>query len=220
MEWIYALLLLIGGVMVLLALGMPVAVSFIAVNVVGALIFLGGEAGLFQLTRNMINSVTNFSFTPIPMFLLMGDLLFHTGLAIKAIDAVSLTIRKVPGRLSVIALVAGTIFSAVSGSTIATTAMLCSLLLWLIISTLAVWRATAPKVRAAMPGTPIIPRPATVIICISLMAVMAFTPSGRLGVDSTMRVPGWVGLKVLSTRTGIFFSMAGVTVLGCSTLAP
>jgi len=129
MDWIDALLLLIGGVMVLLALGMPVAVSFIAVNVVGAFLFLGGEAGLFQLTRNMINSVTNFSFTPIPMFLLMGDLLFHTGLAIKAIDAVSLTIRKVPGRLSVIALVAGTIFSAVSGSTIATTAMLGSLLL-------------------------------------------------------------------------------------------
>jgi len=115
--------------MALLTLGMPVAVAFIAVNVVGALMFLGGDAGLSQLTRNMINSVTNFSFTPIPMFLLMGDLLFHTGLAIKAIDAVAQVIRRVPGRLSVIALVAGTIFSAVSGSTIATTAMLGSLLL-------------------------------------------------------------------------------------------
>jgi len=38
-------------------------------------------------------------------------------------------VRRVPGRLSVIALVAGTIFSAISGSTIATTAMLGSLLL-------------------------------------------------------------------------------------------
>ena len=84
MDWSSALLLLIGGVMVMLALGMPVAISFIAVNVVGAWYFLGHEAGLFQLTRNMISSVTNFSFTPIPMFLLMGDLLFHTGLAIKA----------------------------------------------------------------------------------------------------------------------------------------
>jgi len=129
MDWGTALLLLIGGVMVMLALGAPVAISFIAVNMVGAFFFLGGEAGLFQLTRNMISSVTNFSFTPIPMFLLMGDLLFHTGLAIKAIDAVALTVRRVPGRLSVIALVAGTIFSAVSGSTIATTAMLGSLLL-------------------------------------------------------------------------------------------
>jgi tripartite ATP-independent transporter DctM subunit len=129
MDWTYALLLLIGGVMLLLALGTPVAIAFIAVNAVGAYYFLGGEAGLLQLTRNMVNSVTNFAFTPIPMFLLMGDTLFHTGLAIKAIDAVSLVVRRVPGRLSVIALTAGTIFSAVSGSTIATTAMLGALLL-------------------------------------------------------------------------------------------
>jgi tripartite ATP-independent transporter DctM subunit len=129
MHWTEALVLLIGGVAALLALGAPVAFAFIAVNVVGAFLFLGGEVGLLQLARNMVQSVTNFAFTPIPMFLLMGDVLFHTGLAIKAIDAVSLVIRRVPARLSVIALVAGTIFSAVSGSTIATTAMLGALLL-------------------------------------------------------------------------------------------
>ena len=38
-------------------------------------------------------------------------------------------IRHVPGRLAVVALVAGTVFSAISGSTIATTAMLGALLL-------------------------------------------------------------------------------------------
>jgi len=129
MAWTDALILMVGGVAVLLALGVPVAFAFIAVNAVGAYLFFGGEAGMTQLARNMVNSVTNFAFTPIPMFLLMGDLLFHTGLAIKSIDAVSLIIRRVPGRLSVIALVAGTIFSAVSGSTIATTAMLGALLL-------------------------------------------------------------------------------------------
>ena len=46
----------------------------------------------------------------------------------KSIDAVDAVIRRVPGRLAVVTLVAGTIFSAVSGSTIAT-AMLGSLLL-------------------------------------------------------------------------------------------
>jgi TRAP-type mannitol/chloroaromatic compound transport system permease large subunit len=129
MDWGTALALLVGGVCVLLILGAPVAFAFIAVNVVGAFMFLGGEVGLLQLARNMVNSVSNFAFTPIPMFLLMGDVLFHTGLAIKAIDAVSVVVRRVPARLSVIALVAGTIFSAVSGSTIATTAMLGALLL-------------------------------------------------------------------------------------------
>ena len=59
----------------------------------------------------------------------MGEVLFHTGVALKAIDAFALLIRRVPGRLSVIAIVAGTVFSAISGSTIATTALLGSLML-------------------------------------------------------------------------------------------
>ena len=56
-------------------------------------------------------------------------MLFHTGVALKAIDAFALLIRRVPGRLAVIAIVAGTVFSAISGSTIATTALLGSLML-------------------------------------------------------------------------------------------
>jgi tripartite ATP-independent transporter DctM subunit len=59
----------------------------------------------------------------------MGEVLFHTGVAMKAIEAIELLIRRVPGRLAVVAVVAGTIFSAISGSTIATTAMLGSLML-------------------------------------------------------------------------------------------
>jgi len=59
----------------------------------------------------------------------MGEVLFHTGLAVKVIDGVERLIRQVPGRLAVVAVVAGTVFSAISGSTIATTAMLGSLML-------------------------------------------------------------------------------------------
>ena len=71
----------------------------------------------------------NFSLTPIPLFVLMGEILFHTGLAIKVIDGVERLIKQVPGRLAVVAVVSGTVFSAISGSTIATTAMLGSLML-------------------------------------------------------------------------------------------
>src|SRR5262249_26952943 len=69
-----------------------------------------------------------FSLTPIPLFVLMGEILFHTGLALKVIDGIERLIRRVPGRLAVVAVVAGTVFSAISGSTIATTAMLGSLM--------------------------------------------------------------------------------------------
>jgi tripartite ATP-independent transporter DctM subunit len=129
MTWQMAALLLLGGSTALLLIGMPVALTFVAVNIVGALLFLGGEAGLAQVVRNSVASVMNISLTPIPLFVLMGEILFHTGLAIKVIDGVERLIRQVPGRLAVVAVVAGTVFSAVSGSTIATTAMLGSLML-------------------------------------------------------------------------------------------
>src|SRR5262249_23109339 len=129
MTWQAAALLLLGGSTVLLFLGMPVALSFVAINILGAWLFLGGDAGLAQVVRNSVVSVMSFSLTPIPLFILMGEILFHTGLAIKVIDGVERLIRQVPGRLAVVAVVAGTVFSAISGSTIATTAMLGSLML-------------------------------------------------------------------------------------------
>ena len=129
MEWWQTLALLFGILTLLLLLGVPAGFAFLAINVAGAVFFLGGEAGLVQVVRNGVASVTNFSLTPIPFFVLMGEVLFHTGVAMKAIDAFDNVIWRMPGRLSVVAVVAGTVFSAISGSTIATTALLGTLLL-------------------------------------------------------------------------------------------
>src|SRR3569833_2314466 len=116
MSWQMASLLLLGGSTVLLFIGMPVAFSFIAINLLGAFLFLGGDPGLHQLVRNSSAAVVNFSLTPIPLFILMGEVLFHTGLAITVIDGVERLIRQVPGRLAVVAVVAGTVFSAGAGA--------------------------------------------------------------------------------------------------------
>ena len=128
-SWHIGALLLLGGSTVLLFAGVPVAFSFLAVNLVGAALFLGGAAGIEQIVRNSVVAVANFSLTPIPLFVLMGEVLFHTGLALSVIEGIERLIRQVPGRLAVVAVVAGTVFSAISGSTIATTAMLGSLML-------------------------------------------------------------------------------------------
>ncbi|MGB5081330.1 MAG: TRAP transporter large permease subunit [Burkholderiales bacterium] len=134
MSWQAAAWLMLGGSTALMFLGLPVAFAFLAINIVGAAIYFGGEPGLVQLARNSVQSVTTFALTPIPLFILMGEVLFHTGLAVKVIDGIERLIRQVPGRLAVVAVVAGTVFSAVSGSTIATTAMLGSLMLPLMLA--------------------------------------------------------------------------------------
>lgn len=124
MEWQAALLLMMGVLFALMLIGIPVAIAFLGVNLIGAWIFLGGEAGLGQLVRNSVGSVSSFSLTPIPLFMLMGEVLFHSGLAFRAIDAIERLIARVPGRLSVVSVLGGTVFATLSGSTIANTAMM------------------------------------------------------------------------------------------------
>ena len=90
MEWWQTLALLFGILTLLLLLGLPAGFAFLAINLVGAVVYLGGEPGLMQVVRNGVASITNFSLTPIPFFVLMGEVLFHTGVAMKAIDAAGL----------------------------------------------------------------------------------------------------------------------------------
>ena len=113
-SWGIAAWLMLGGSAVLLFIGMPVALAFITINIVGAWLYMGCEPGLMQLARSGVSSVTAFSLTPIPLFVLMGEVLFHTGLALKVIEGVERLIKHVPGRLAVVAVVAGTVFSAIS----------------------------------------------------------------------------------------------------------
>ncbi|GJL81950.1 MAG: hypothetical protein DHS20C01_15840 [marine bacterium B5-7] len=129
MEWQIILLVMLGGLSLLLAAGLPVAFAFIAVNIAGAFFILGGESGLMQMARNATRSVANFQLAPIPLFILMGEILFQTRVAHRAIDAVERVVTRIPGRMSVVTVFGGTIFAALSGSTIANTAMLGSTML-------------------------------------------------------------------------------------------
>lgn len=129
MEWQSALIMMLGIVVVCMFAGLPVVIAFFAANIVGTAIFLGGDAGLASMPMEFQRAIGRFSLTPVALFLLMGELLFHTGVAFKAIAAVDRLIARVPGRLSVVSIAGGTIFSSLSGSTIANTAILGSVLL-------------------------------------------------------------------------------------------
>src|SRR4051812_19206306 len=122
MEWYNALTLMLAMVCLLMAFGVPVAMAFFFANIVGAVVFLGFPDGLVSLVRGSMASISNFTLAPIPLFLMIGEVLLQTGLAFKAVDAIDRLITRVPGRLAVVAVTGGTVFSALSGSTIATTA--------------------------------------------------------------------------------------------------
>ncbi|MGH1477877.1 MAG: TRAP transporter large permease [Geminicoccales bacterium] len=128
MEWTAAAMLLLGSVIVLMALGMPVALAFLTSNVIGVYLFMDGLGGINQLIANATGSITSFILVPVPLFVLMGSLFFHSGLARRVFDALDLCIGNLKGRLAYLTVLNGTIFATLSGSSMANTAMLGSLM--------------------------------------------------------------------------------------------
>jgi len=124
LEWYVLIVFLIGGLLFLLALGLPIAFSFLLLNFIGAYIFMGGTNGLALATQQIFTSLTSFTLSPIPLFILMGEVMLHSGMAIRTLDVIDKWIGRLPGRLSLIVIAGGTLFSTLSGSTIANTAML------------------------------------------------------------------------------------------------
>ena len=128
MVWYLAFILLLGTVCTIMFLGLPVAFAFFAANIIGTYLFIGGDIGLQFMPMEFHNSI-KFSLVPIALFLLMGEILLQTGVAFQAINAIDRMIARIPGRLAIVSIVGGTIFSALSGSTIGNTATLGSILL-------------------------------------------------------------------------------------------
>lgn len=129
MEWWLILLIIFFVTVLLFLIGLPVAFAFLLVNIVGFFIFAGGYVGIRQLILSLNNSVMTFTLLPLPLFVLMGEIMFQCGLAPRMMDALDKWIGRFPGRLSISAVAGGTVFAALSGSSMASAAMLSSVLI-------------------------------------------------------------------------------------------
>src|SRR5947208_6271847 len=128
MQWYWAALILFGLGVGLMMLGLPVAIAFFAANLVAAWLFMGGAPGIMQVINNGFGAMTNFALVPIPMFLLMGELFFHTGLAGRCFNAADKLRGNVPARLSFVTLIGGSAFAGPAGSGMGSCALLGSLM--------------------------------------------------------------------------------------------
>ena len=114
--------------MLILLSGIPVAFAFLLFNLLGVLYFMG-PSGITMLSVSLFSSIAKFTIAPVPLFILMGTILFHSGMAKRVIDIMDDWMGRMPGRLSVLTLVSGTVFATLSGSTIATSGTLGTLLI-------------------------------------------------------------------------------------------
>lgn len=128
MEWWMILTFFISGLILLLVSGFPIAFAFLLMDFLGIIFFMG-PAGLENVTLSIFSSLSTFTLAPVPMFILMGELMFHSNIANNTIDILDRWLGRLPGRLGLLAATSGTIFAATSGSTMANTAMLGTVLL-------------------------------------------------------------------------------------------
>ena len=129
LQWYWAFALLLGTIIGMLALGFPVALAFVTTNIIGWLYFTGWNLdAVLQVVQNSTILISRFTLAPVPMFILMGSLFFHTGLAVRVFDGIEVMFGRLPGRLCYLTVAGGALFATLTGSSMANTAMLGSLM--------------------------------------------------------------------------------------------
>jgi len=123
MSWVLPLsvgLALLCGV---LGAGAPIFVGFLLLNLIGVWVFFG-EAGFGMFAASITDSLSSLSLTTIPLFVLMGEILFRSGAVDVVFDSVDSLIGRMRGRLFAVTMALSTVFAALCGSAVAVVAML------------------------------------------------------------------------------------------------
>ena len=110
-----------GLLLLVMFLGVPVGVAILSVSFFGAWFFIGPQPVMAFGTQTW-SYLNSFVLTAIPLFVLLGELLLRAGLTDRMYTSLSDWIRRLPGRLLHTNIIACGLFSAVSGSSVATAA--------------------------------------------------------------------------------------------------
>lgn len=124
MDWVWLFIIILSSLIFLLLLGVPVAFAFLFINILFSYIFWGADTGLTQLILSIFRSLASFSLLPLPLFLLMGEIMFLFEIAQQMMGTLEKWMGRLPGRLSLLAVVGGVLFATLSGSSMAGCAML------------------------------------------------------------------------------------------------
>ncbi len=109
------------SLVVLLGAGVWVGFSLMGVGLISLSVFRDMPVATF-LAFDVWNSLNTPEIVALPLFILMGEILFHTRLSESVFRGLTPWITRMPGRLLHVNVVGCTLFAAVSGSSAATTA--------------------------------------------------------------------------------------------------
>jgi tripartite ATP-independent transporter DctM subunit len=119
---IIALLVLLG----LFLTGLPLAFAMASVGFVGFMVLNDFNTAIALLANDFFDSLTNYGLTAIPLFVLMGQIAFNSGIAKGLYNTTHKFLGHIPGGLAIATVAGATVFKSICGSMIATSATFAS----------------------------------------------------------------------------------------------
>jgi len=118
--------ILLGSFLLLMAIGVPIAFSLALASIAGALwIDIPLDAVMVQIAAG----VNKFSLLAIPFFVLAGAIMAEGGMARRLVAFAGVLVGFIRGGLSLVNILASTFFGAISGSSVADTASIGTVLI-------------------------------------------------------------------------------------------
>jgi tripartite ATP-independent transporter DctM subunit len=127
-DWWAYLTIILAVLTVLFLSGLPIAFCFTLFNFIAVYFWMGGVDGFALLTVSAFSSIVSFPLVAVPLFILMGELLFRSGVVAIILDAVTKWVTGLRGSLALVSVAAGTLFGTMSGSAVSGVAVLGSTL--------------------------------------------------------------------------------------------
>ncbi len=113
-------------VLLLFLTGIELSFAMSLVGFVGFSVIVSWKAGLNLLAKDFFDVLSNYGFTVIPLFILMGQIAFNAGIAKRLYAAAYKFVGHIPGGLAMATVVGATAFKAICGSSPATAATFAS----------------------------------------------------------------------------------------------
>lgn len=112
--------------LLLFSTGIELGFAMALVGFVGFGYLNGFHAAVNLLSRDVYDVLTNYGYTVFPLFILMGQIAFNAGIAVRLYDAAHKFIGHIPGGLAMATVMGATAFKTICGSSAATSATFAS----------------------------------------------------------------------------------------------
>ena len=112
--------------LLLFCTGIELGFAMAVIGFVGFAYLKGFAVATNLIARDLFDVITNYGYTVFPLFIFMGQIGYHAGIAKNLYDAAHKFIGHIPGGLAIATVLGGSAFKSICGSATATTATFAS----------------------------------------------------------------------------------------------